>query len=91
MVSLQVVMRNKSFTAFRNASSPKKIIRSRQLSLIVRTNRSAYAFKFGDRGGNFTFNPAVLQYWRRDFLDWERNASLEIILPEMKDYEDRYK
>jgi hypothetical protein len=31
----------------------------------------------------------VLQYWRRDFLrDWERHASLEIVLPEMKDYDN---
>jgi hypothetical protein len=38
------------------------------------------------------FNLAVLQYWRRDTLrDWERNANLEIVLPEMKNYDDRYK
>jgi hypothetical protein len=38
------------------------------------------------------FNLAVLQYWRRDTPgDWERNSNLEIVLPEMKDYEDRYK
>jgi hypothetical protein len=38
------------------------------------------------------FNLAVLQYWRRDTpRDWERNPSLEIVLPEMKDYENRYK
>jgi hypothetical protein len=37
------------------------------------------------------FNVAVLQYWRRETLrDWERNACLEIALPEMKDYDDRY-
>ena len=38
------------------------------------------------------FNLAVLQYWRRETLrDWERNASLEIVLPEMKDYDHRFK
>jgi hypothetical protein len=38
------------------------------------------------------FNLAVLQYWRRDFLrDWERHASLEIVLPEMKHYDDRFR
>ena len=38
------------------------------------------------------FNPAVLQYWRRESPgDWERNSSLEIVLPEMKDYDGRYK
>src|SRR5262245_47022853 len=31
--------------------SPNRIIRSRQDSLIVRTNRSACAFKFGELGG----------------------------------------
>jgi hypothetical protein len=37
------------------------------------------------------FNLAVLQYWRREMLrDWERNSSLEIVLPEMKNYDDRY-
>src|SRR6267143_2878604 len=40
--------------AFLSESSPKKIIRSRQPSLILRTNLSAWAFKFGDRGGNCT-------------------------------------
>jgi hypothetical protein len=35
------------------------------------------------------FNLAVLQFWCRDFLrDGERNASLEIVLPEMKDYDE---
>lgn len=37
-------------------------------------------------------NLAVLQYWRRDTPGrWERNTSLEIALPEMKDYDDRFK
>jgi hypothetical protein len=36
-------------------------------------------------------NLAVLQYWRRESVsDWERNADLEIVLPEKKDYDDRY-
>jgi hypothetical protein len=36
-------------------------------------------------------NLAVLQYWRRESIcDWQRNASLEIVLPEKKDYDDRY-
>jgi hypothetical protein len=41
------------------------------------------------RDGSSTgcLNLAVLQYWRRDFMrDWERHPSLEIALPEMKDY-----
>ena len=49
--------------AFRSESSPNKIICSKQASLIVRTNRSAYAFKFGDRGGSLTDsmpNPAMM-------------------------------
>ena len=37
-------------------------------------------------------NLSVLQYWRRDTPGgWERNTSLEIVLPEKKDYDDRYK
>ena len=32
----------------------QKIIRSRQVSLMLRTNLSACAFRFGDRGGNLT-------------------------------------
>src|SRR5580658_7110850 len=40
--------------AVRNDPSPKKISRSKQDSLMLRTNRSAWAFKFGDRGGSFT-------------------------------------
>jgi len=32
----------------------QKIIRSRQDSLMLRTNLSACAFRFGDRGGNLT-------------------------------------
>src|SRR5262249_15014333 len=43
-----------SWTALLNASSPNRIICSRQSSLIVRTNLSAWAFKFGDRAGSFT-------------------------------------
>src|ERR1700733_12584104 len=37
-----------------NDASPKKIGRSKQDSLMLRTNRSAWAFRFGDRGGSFT-------------------------------------
>jgi hypothetical protein len=37
--------------ARRNDACPMKIIRSRHSSLIERTNRSAYAFRFGDIGG----------------------------------------
>jgi len=43
-----------SAVAFRTAPSPNKIIRSRQDFWIVRTNRSAWAFRWGLRGGNFT-------------------------------------
>src|SRR5262249_55872206 len=43
-----------SAVAFRTALSPNRIIRSRHDSLIVRTNRSACAFKLGLRGGSFT-------------------------------------
>src|SRR6516162_10738190 len=46
--------------AVRSAPSPNRIIRSRQDSLIVRTNLSAWAFRFGDLGGNFTdFTPML--------------------------------
>jgi len=49
----------------RSALSPNKIIRSRQDSLIVRTNRSACAFKFGEDGGNFTdFTPTLPMNYR---------------------------
>ena len=44
MVPLGVIMCDEIVVAFRKESSPKKIILSKQLSLIVRTNRSAYAF-----------------------------------------------
>jgi hypothetical protein len=47
----------------------------------------------GCRDGASTgcFNLAVVQYWRRDFLrGWERNPSLEIVLPETKDYNERF-
>ncbi len=44
--------------AFRNEPSPNRIMRSKHDSLIVLTKRSAYAFRFGERGGNFTdFTP----------------------------------
>jgi hypothetical protein len=39
-------------TARRNELCPTKIIRSRHSALIERTKRSAYAFRFGERGGN---------------------------------------
>ena len=32
----------------------EEINRSKQDSLMLRTNHSAWAFKFGDRGGSFT-------------------------------------
>ena len=41
MVPLLMIMRHESQTAFLSESSPKKIIRSRQPSLILRTNLSA--------------------------------------------------
>ena len=42
------------------APSPNRIICSRKDSMIVRTNLSACAFRFGDRGGNFSdFTPAL--------------------------------
>src|SRR5882757_1620201 len=42
----------KSVIARRNDACPRKIILPRRSSLIERTNRSAYAFKFGDIGGH---------------------------------------
>src|SRR5947208_10004352 len=40
--------------AFRKEPSPNRIIRSKHPSLMVLTKRSAWAFRFGERGGNFT-------------------------------------
>ena len=39
------------------------------------------------------FNLRVLQYWKRPrgYRDWERDASLEITLPEMNDYQNHNK
>jgi hypothetical protein len=54
MISLLMIMSKDSRVASLNESSPKKIIRSRHSSLIDLTNRSAKAFKFGERGGSFT-------------------------------------
>ena len=39
--------------AVRNDSSPNRIIRSRHDSLIVRTNPSAWASRFGERGDTY--------------------------------------
>jgi len=38
------------------------------------------------------FNLHVLQYWRRQdgWRDWIRDSSLEIVLPEMNDYLERF-
>src|SRR5215831_18435423 len=54
VVAFAMVMRHEFGDGFRSELSPNRIIRSRQDSLIVRTNLSACAFKFGDRGGSFT-------------------------------------
>jgi hypothetical protein len=45
--------------AVRTDSSPKKMIRFRQDSLMLRTNLSAWAFRFGDRGGSLTVSTPV--------------------------------
>jgi hypothetical protein len=45
--------------AARNDASPKKIMRSTHDSLMLRTNLSAWAFRFGDRGGSFTDSTPV--------------------------------
>src|ERR1700682_3973361 len=58
VIALGVIMATKLCVAVRNDSSPNRIVRSRQDSLMVRTNLSACAFRFGDRGGSFTdFTP----------------------------------
>src|SRR5215470_602585 len=54
VVALAMVMRHEFSSRFPHALSPNKIIRSKHDSLIVRTNRSACAFKLGLRGGSFT-------------------------------------
>ena len=54
VVSLPVINAERTRISLRNAYSPKKIMRSRQDSLMLRTNLSACAFRFGDRGGSFT-------------------------------------
>ena len=54
MISLRVIVARYSRMAVLKASSPKKIIRSKHSSLIDLTNRSAKAFRFGERGGSFT-------------------------------------
>ncbi|MFT4639654.1 MAG: hypothetical protein ACI8T1_002979, partial [Verrucomicrobiales bacterium] len=47
-------------TARRNDPPPIRTILDRQSSLIVRTNRSAKAFRFGDRTGSLTdFTPTL--------------------------------
>jgi hypothetical protein len=45
--------------AARDYVSLKKISRSKQDSLMLRTNLFAWAFKFGDRGGSFTDSTPV--------------------------------
>src|SRR5436309_14862009 len=44
-----MVMGDELETAVRNDCSPNKIRRSKQDSLILRTNRSAWAFRLGER------------------------------------------
>jgi hypothetical protein len=49
-----------SRTAVLTDPSPNRISRSKQDSFMLRTKRTAYAFRFGDLGGNFTdWTPAV--------------------------------
>src|SRR3954465_9055775 len=51
-------------------ASPKKIRRSRHDSLIERTNLSAYAFRFGDCGGNFiAFTPTLARIHRNSVVN----------------------
>jgi hypothetical protein len=58
VIAFKVIMCGEFLNRVRNGSSPNKIIRSKHDSFIVLTNCSAYAFKLGDRGGNFTdFTP----------------------------------
>src|SRR5262245_29539371 len=59
---------------FRNESSPKKIICSKQLSLMLFTKRSAYAFKFGDRGGQFHRLDTGFRQHVQEFLRVQRIA-----------------
>src|SRR6516225_3082620 len=68
VVPFQMVSVTNSRIAFRNELSPNRIICSRQASLMVRTNRSAYAFRFGDRGGSLTDSmPEPRQYGEKVF------------------------
>lgn len=59
VVAFPVVVRDVLMDRPPQRALAEKIIRSRQDSLMLRTNRSACAFRFGDRGGGFTgFTPA---------------------------------
>ncbi len=59
MIPLGVIVLHKVLNGRSREASPKKIIRSRQGSLMLRTNGSACAFKLGEHSGSFTdFTPA---------------------------------
>ena len=69
MVPFEIVCHELA-TARRNDRSPNKIIRSRHDSLIVRTKRSAYAFRFGECGGSRTAStPVAASVWRNASLN----------------------
>jgi len=54
MISLLVIMRDKlsDCSSERRFTKQDQVVQAR--SLMDLTNRSAYAFRLGDRGGNFT-------------------------------------
>jgi hypothetical protein len=54
VVSFAVIMRHKFGNPLRNELSPIQIMRSKQDSLMLRTNLSAWALRLGERGGSFT-------------------------------------
>jgi hypothetical protein len=64
VVAFTMAMAQKFTNLLGNEASPNKIMRSRQDSLIVRTNRSAWAFRFGECGGSLTDSmPLVASFW----------------------------
>ena len=68
--------------ALLNECSPNRIIRSRQDSLIVRTNLSAWAFRLGDRGGNFThFTPTLPRISRNSAVNSGSRSWIRYRLP----------
>src|SRR5579859_2086516 len=74
-----------SWMVLRNEPSPNRIIRSKHDSLMVRTKRSAWAFRFGERGGSFTgCTPVVASVSRNSAVNNGSRTWIRYLFPDQE-------